>query len=69
MTYETTPDGRPGIDGDPDDVRGAADRDHTPSDAAASGRHALRDTDSRGDGSGPADPNGPQSPRTEERTR
>lgn len=46
--------------------RDTVGRDHLPSDTA-SGRHALRDGDARGDG--PADPNGPQGPRTEERTR
>jgi hypothetical protein len=34
-----------------------------------SGRHALRDDEPRRDVTGPTDPNGPQSPRTEERTR
>ena len=45
-------------DGDP--------RHRAPSDTTT-GRHALRDHDTRDDG--PADPNGPQGPRSEERTR
>ena len=45
-------------DGDP--------RHRAPSDTTT-GRHALRDQDTRDDG--PADPNGPQGPRSEERTR
>ena len=52
------------------DVDDHAD-DRTPADhtgPSTTGRHALRDGED-GRGVGPADPNGPQSPRTEEHTR
>ena len=57
--------------------RGSTDRDvaeHGSTDPSAAGRHALRDGGSRRDitgppDTGPTDPNGPQGPRTEERTR
>jgi hypothetical protein len=55
---------------DRDRAPDATDRhltDHTGADAT--GRHALREDEPRRDVTGPADPNGPQSPRTEERTR
>jgi FtsZ-interacting cell division protein ZipA len=42
--------------------------DRAAADAPATGRHALREPDGPHDDP-PADPNGPQSPRTEERTR
>jgi hypothetical protein len=47
----------------------AVDPSTTSSDAPATGRHALRDGDALRQTDRPADPNGPQSPRTEERTR
>ena len=59
-----------GRDGNVADER--ADRRVDPtdhSDTTATGRHALREDQPRPDATGPADPNGPQSPRTEERTR
>jgi hypothetical protein len=43
--------------------------DHVTDDGPATGRHALREPDAPRDVDRPADPNGPQSPRTEERTR
>jgi hypothetical protein len=43
--------------------------DRTAADAPASGRHALREPDAPRDVDRPTDPNGPQGPRTEERTR
>jgi hypothetical protein len=41
----------------------------TAADTPATGRHALREPDAPRDVERPTDPNGPQSPRTEERTR
>ena len=60
------PADRDAVDGRP------ADRDltdHGSTDPSATGRHALRDSETRRDSADPTDPNGPQGPRTEERTR
>jgi hypothetical protein len=61
------PDGHASRTGDDDDRPGA---DHGPDHTTTSGgRHALREPEPPQTADRPADPNGPQGPRTEERTR